>query len=70
MTEDLEPATLTEKVKGLVNEELKEITDAKFGVPSEEEYEKARKLSRGHGSDGSLASKAGRGAPPSADNNV
>ena len=28
------------------------------------------KLSRGHGSDGSLASKAGRGAPPSADNNV
>ena len=69
-----EPKSLTKIVKEMVDKEIEEITKAKFEMPSPEDYEKARKLSRGSGSDGSLASKvreeAGSGAPPSADNNV
>ena len=68
-----EPKSLTKIVKEMVDAEIKEITNAKFAEPTDKEYEKARKLSRG-GSDGSQTPKvreeAGSGAPPSADNNV
>ncbi|CAH0369619.1 unnamed protein product [Pelagomonas calceolata] len=61
---------LTKIVKKLVEEEIAEITDAKFSEPSEDEYKKAQKLSQSI--DGSRAPKVPDqgGASPSADNNV
>ena len=65
-----EPESLTKKVLKKVEDELTEITEAKFAEPSPEDYKTAQKLSQR--SDGSRTPRVlGQGgAPPSADNNV
>ena len=71
-----EPETLTKQAKDMVKEEIKEITDAKFDLPKQEDMEKAQNivssLRNSQGSDGSRTPKVPNqgGAPPSADNNV
>ena len=63
-------------MKVIVEKEIKEITDAKFDLPKQEDMEKAQNivssLRNSQGSDGSRTPKVPNqgGAPPSADNNV
>ena len=60
----------------MVDDEITEITDAKFKMPEPEDYENAKNivssLRNSQGSDGSRTPKVPNqgGAPPSADNNV